>query len=568
MNRTTLRSVHFIRLKGDQVTRARAHGRLLQEEISQGPLAFLGCKNESIIRHATGPTQFKPLQNAVVKLYKRVFLPILSRQFTLEEKNVLKGFAESAGISEAVCRESILQPDVLMLLCRTSLVRHLIPEWPTGGIPGCTSAIAPASWTRSGRMLIGRNMDYPVVGPWESQTLVTFHEPEGGKEIPHVSVSSAGVMTSGLTSINREGITLSAHAHFGKDVSLRGRTILSIGTEIIGKAKNLNQVIDLCRKTRRIGNWSLVVSSARDQAAAVIEMSAHKTHVWSPDDGAIAHSNYFHTPELQATEALLSGGAFEDFHGRVSRIQSILGKKRGVLEPQDFCSALGDQRDCVTGEERVVGGTVGVVTTVKSVVMEPASQKLWVSCRGESPTGLGDFLEVDINKFWDQDFSSSNPPPALHGYLPQSPKLLEGIRFFREAYQHFHMFPEREDYAERALRSMHKAIHAFPADGHLWMQAAILAFQLTKFDEARGLFEEAGKHSLSEHTRHVRKLFLARCCDILGDRKRAVSIYRDHADVKEPRLRAALKKGARTKFRAKDARAIMIDLQFPDPMQY
>ncbi len=570
-NRRTIRGVHFLKLQGTEVERAKSYGELLKNEIPHGPLSALAKKNEWLIRRSPGVLQWKPLQDSVVQLYKKVFAPLIASRFTKEESDVAQAFANACGIPLEVCQESALQPDTLMLLCRLSLVKHLIPEWSLRELPGCSSAVVPPALTQSGRMLVCRNLDYPLVGPWESQTTVSFHEPEDKSEIPHVSVASAGVFTSGLTSMNREGLTLATHAHFGKNVSLQGRPIVCIGNDVIRKARTLGQAVDICRKAKRIGNWSFVVSSAKEKSGVIIQMTSDQTRVCEPSDFAdqcLVHSNYFHAEDLQKSEALLSGGSHEDLQDRVCRMRQILAEHRGHLEPKHLSAALGDQRDSRTGEERAFGGTLGVVTTVASVVFEPESQKLWVSARGESPMGLGDFLEVDVDRFWNSPSAESDSLPILPGYQPQNPALINGIRLFREAYRAWHLQNDRDDFAERALSFLDGAIAAYPQDGHLWLQGAMVAFHLGKFEKARPLLEEALKRSLSEHLQGVGRLFLGRCWDLLGQRGQAIDLYRSGLNAREPRLRTAFQEGLKHPYRAKDCGKMMIDLQFPDPFMY
>jgi len=75
-------------------------------------------------------------------------------------------------------------------------MKHLLKEFSPHTI-GCSSAIVPGSWTKTGESYHSRNMDYPIIGTWEANPTVIFHEPEGTDEIPHIAIASAGFTRQG-----------------------------------------------------------------------------------------------------------------------------------------------------------------------------------------------------------------------------------------------------------------------------------------------------------------------------------------------------------------------------------
>jgi tetratricopeptide (TPR) repeat protein len=225
--------------------------------------------------------------------------------------------------------------------------------------------------------------------------------------------------------------------------------------------------------------------------------------------------------------------------------------------------------DYFSGQERVFGNTVSVVTTIKSAVFDPERQKFWVGCREESPIGLGSYYEVDIDRFWKESHEEyEQKEELLPGYVPRDPRLLDGIRHYREAYRSYHMGNHEADYELKALSHLRKAVAAFPSDGHLWIQAGIVAFKLKDFDEAKSYFEGSRSRVLSQHVSCVRDLYLARCWDLSGMRQQAVELYRKHQNTHEPKLRKAFRKGLRRPYRAWETLRMLVDLQFPDTFQY
>ena len=182
--------------------------------------------------------------------------------------------------------------------------------------------------------------------------------------------------------------------------------------------------------------------------------------------------------------------------------------------------------------------------------------------------GLGDFMQVDIDRFWLKDFKQAENLATIPGYRPAHPELLDGLRHYREAYRAFHMNSQEPDYVEKAQISLRKAVRAYPADGNLWVQAGQVAFKLREFQEAKSCFEEAKKRVLSKHVSDVCNLYLARCLDIAGERRKALEIYSLQASVEEPRLREAFRRGSKKRYREKETSRMLIDLQFPDTFHY
>jgi hypothetical protein len=568
--RVDLHGLHLIRVRGTAYERARMHGALLKEEIQEGALPYLSQKNESLIRSASGLLRFSPVQKIAVEAYHQLLLRVMGLSTDPQIKQQLQGLCEGAGIPYEMTFRGAHQAEGLMMLSRLSMMKYLLGRLSTrGGLSGCSSAVALGAMTQSGRLLAARNQDYPVVGPWEKHTTVLFQEPTEVGLLPVVSVVTAGVHTGGLTSMNREGMTLFTHAHFGRQVSLRGRTVVDLGSEIIEKSRTIGEAIDIARKNRRYANWAYVVSSAKENQAVVLEMTPDRVEVREAHDGVLTHSNFFQSPAHAGQEALLSGAYSEDLVARICSLRKHLFANRGSLVPEDLAVALGDPTDPDTGVERIVGNTVGVVTTIKSTVFDPLEQRFWVSTRGASPQGLdADFLELQADRFWDQ-VEGEWESRFIHGYRPSSPKLIEATAAYREAYRAWHMDALNPARGQNALQELQRATEIYPEEGNVWVQRGMVEFVLRSFEAAAASFQAALRQKLTPHVQGVADLFLGRCQDLGGNRNAAIQAY--HAGlgkVSEPRLRSALESGLRKPYRSSQIGSIQLDFQFPDTFQY
>ncbi|MBI2666711.1 hypothetical protein HYX13_03810 [Candidatus Woesearchaeota archaeon] len=565
--RITIDGVHFLRLQGTARERAQAHATLLKEEIQEGVLPYLATKNEWLIRRAPGILQNKQLQEIVVGFYNKLFLPFAYRALPEGQKRVMEDFAEYAGLPFEVIRSGVLQAEGLMFLSRLSVMQHLAERERLG----CTSAVVLKENTLEKRLLVARNMDYPVVDAWEKQPTVLFHEPSEKDEIPHVAVTSAGVHTSGLTAMNAEGLTLATHAHFGKSFSSRGMPIITLGNEVISKAHSLEEAVRIAKSCRRSAHWAFVVASAKENDAIVIEMSPTETYVRHAEDekGSLVHSNYFQT-ELRKKEAFLGGAVQQDLKARVSRMEEIVDASSGKVSYRTLLSALGDHFSFGGGKHRVYGDTISAITTIKSVIFEPETQTLWLSSRKESPTGLGNFLEIKAGKFWDNTKMVEEGERAREviNHPPYSRKFQQAIHYYHRAYAEWHTHNHDADYQERTLEYLRKATEVELAfkDSYLWMQRGLVAFVLSYYQEARECFETVKETDM--HVSQVRDLFLARTYDLIGHRGKARELFQKQTSFADPRLEKAFARNRTKEYREQDKKTLLLDLQFPDPMQY
>ncbi|MEK6624502.1 MAG: hypothetical protein AABY86_06020, partial [Bdellovibrionota bacterium] len=235
--------------------------------------------------------------------------------------------------------------------------------------------------------------------------------------------------------------------------------------------------------------------------------------------------------------------------------------------PATMSSMLGDHVDPWTGEERVLGNTLSVMATVKSVVFSPEEQILYVSTRGSSPMGLGDFLKIDVNSFW-ANRTSEETWPTIPGNRPKTPGFMPAVEAYREGYRIWHMESHTDDYAERALVHLRKAQALLPSDPHLSMQVGNVALKLGHFEEAIKHLEQAKCGKLAHYLAAVCDLFLARSYDATGERERALKLYQSWAKYPDARLREAMHQGLRRPYHKKQIDQIMLDMQFVDPIMY
>lgn len=257
--------------------------------------------------------------------------------------------------------------------------------------PACSSLVAWGAATTEGRLLHARNFDFPGIGIWEAQPVLAFCTPDRG--LRYAFTTTRGADVPGVTAFNEAGITITAHTRFHRDVGF-GRAIVDLGHEIVRRARTLDDAVRIAREERIASSWGLMVSSAAENRAVVIETTAHVVEATWPEPGEdfLATTNHYMHPALQVDEVVPDPAWLQHCFGRFAVLRGTA--KAGNLDVAALQELLGSHRDPDTGGERAAGGVVAQSTSVQSIVADPEQQRLHLSI-GSCPSGRNTFAAVD-----------------------------------------------------------------------------------------------------------------------------------------------------------------------------
>ena len=572
-NHIKTHGVQLIRLTGDTTERARQHGKFLAsldaEVQKRLPLRPLAQKNQTLLSRALFPHS-PTSRKFFSKLYESI-IDHRAKQLSPSERALVSALFQDSGMPPELFWRSLFQPDFLMVLAAISTQK--IQSRLLEGFPGCTAgAFLPAGEERA---FFLRNLDYPLASYWERVPAVYYHEPTDSQK--YLNISALGVHAAGLTAWNESGITFSLNAHFTKKISLRGTPIFFLGDQIIREAKCLDDAIRLCKKFKTIGSWMLLIASFTERRAVSIELSNGKTWIRemdpSIDQGTLAHANLFLCPEFQRQTLHFSGAVNEDSELRKKEMESRLSS--AFLQKKDQAAellvALGDHLDRSTGEIRIFGNTVSVVTTVQSSMISPNENSFYLSTHPETPTGLGPYLKLPFH--WAELNESVLDQTPLPYPVAYSKEFKQALHEYHEAYVLWHV---EHSAAAQVLKPLTTATQILPTDPHLQMQRGYFELMAGSVERALECFNhavnEARSGKLSAHTRAVAHYFLAVCLDLLNSssRHKAISHYQlvlsfVNLDAK---LRKKTLKRLKKPFGDRERIKIEPDLQFVEPLQY
>src|SRR5690606_26464483 len=198
---------------------------------------------------------------------------------------------------------------------------------------GCSSVALWGDKTTDGKLLLGRNFDFYAGDEFAKNKIIAFVEPDEGQ--PFAMVTWAG-MVGVVSGMNNAGLTITMNA--GKsDIPLVAKTPISIvAREILQYASTVEQAIEIAQKREVFVSESLMIGSAIDQKAVLIEMSPGNFGVSELENTSqLMCSNHFRSQAYQNDENNSQPILESHSQYRFDRMEEILSEQ-SKMNPQDI----------------------------------------------------------------------------------------------------------------------------------------------------------------------------------------------------------------------------------------
>lgn len=256
---------------------------------------------------------------------------------------------------------------------------------------GCTSLAVWDENTEDGDLLIGRNFDFFAGDDFAKNKLIEFVEPDSG--IPYVSVSWPG-MIGVVSGMNKEGITVTINAGKSK-IPLTAKTPISLVTrEILQYAKNIDEAIEIAKKRTVFVSESILVGSANDKKAVVIEVSPKNFGVYEVSNSSkLLCTNHFQSNAYKNDKRNNKQIAESHSEYRYEKLQELLTNNK--LNPEKMASILREKAG-LKGKSIGFGNekSINQLIAHHAVIFSPQKRLIWVS---SNPYQLGEFVCYDLN---------------------------------------------------------------------------------------------------------------------------------------------------------------------------
>ncbi|MCC9042125.1 C45 family peptidase [Myroides sp. M-43] len=260
---------------------------------------------------------------------------------------------------------------------------------------GCTSLAVWGENSADGGLLIGRNFDFYVGDDFAENKIIAFIKPEQGNAF--MSVTWGG-MTGVVSGMNEKGLTVTLNA--GKSsIPLKAKTPISVvAREILQYADNIEQAIAIAKTKKVFVSESIMVGSAEDKRAVLIEIAPKNFGVYAvANSSALICSNHFQSEAFKEDKRNLK--QIEESHSqyRWDKVNEYVTNDE-VLTPQKMVDILRDTKG-LEGKEIGYGNekALNQLLAHHGIVFQPEKRLVWVS---SNPYQLGEFVAYDLTKIF------------------------------------------------------------------------------------------------------------------------------------------------------------------------
>lgn len=344
---------------------------------------------------------YQKINSFVPSLRKQKILFHFLKWFNRDiEKNIIPEYqAELYGIShysDTVFNRYIPAYQRSMYLHAAHDIGHALQDLM---LVGCSSLVVWGDKTPDGKLLIGRNLDFYVGDDFAQNKLISFVKPSSG--IPFMSVSWAG-MIGVVSGMNYEGLTVTINAS-KSDIPFKAKTPISLlCREILQYASTLEEAVEIAKKRSVFVSENILVASAKDKKAIIIEISPRKIDVFeSPNYDNLICTNHFQSDGYLSDKKNIK--QIKETHSfyRYQKIQELL-QKSNKISPEYMAEILRNteglnKKSLGYGNEKAINQLLAH----HGIIFKPEEKLVWVS---SSPYQLGEFVCYDLEKIFNSDF--------------------------------------------------------------------------------------------------------------------------------------------------------------------
>lgn len=266
-------------------------------------------------------------------------------------------------------------------------IGHAMQEYM---LVGCSSFALWGDDSQSGSLLIGRNFDFYVGDNFAKNKVVLFVDPDDGYRF--ASISWPGMMGV-LSGMNEHGLTVTINAAKGSIPTSSAMPISLLARHILQYATTIDEAYALAQQFKTFVSESLLIGSANDGYAAIIEKSPTSIALYKSPTTHIVCTNHYQAEEYRDDAYNRENIATSDSPYRHARLSQLIN----AMSPIDSGDAVTILRDRYGIDSVDIGLTneksINQFIAHHSVVFQPEELRFWVST---SPWQLGEYVCYDL----------------------------------------------------------------------------------------------------------------------------------------------------------------------------
>ncbi|MBP9848700.1 MAG: acyl-CoA--6-aminopenicillanic acid acyl-transferase [Flavobacterium sp.] len=263
---------------------------------------------------------------------------------------------------------------------------------------GCSSFAAWNSKSEDGNLILGRNFDFYAGDDFAKDKVIAFIKPTQGN--PFMIYTWAG-MTGAVSGMNTKGLTITINAGKSK-IPLIAKTPISVlAREILQYASTIDDAIAIAKKRKVFVSESIMVGSATDNKAILIEVSPNNFGVFDvPNSNQIICSNHFQSEELKNDKRNID--QIRDSHSkyRFDKMTELFdgnSKINPIIAAEILRNTKGlNDKEIGYGNEKALNQLLAH----HGIIFKPKELLVWVSA---NPYQLGEFVCYDLNQIFNEN---------------------------------------------------------------------------------------------------------------------------------------------------------------------
>lgn len=264
---------------------------------------------------------------------------------------------------------------------------------------GCSSFATWGDNTKDGKLLVGRNLDFYMNDDFAKQKIIYFVKPNMGH--PYMSISWPG-MVGVLSGMNRAGLTVTLNA--GKStIPWSAKAPISIvAREVLQYATNIDEAIAILEKKKVFVSESMMISSAQDKKAVLVEITPRTMDVVEDTDDRLISTNHFQGEKFKDHKR--NKKHIRDSHSmyRFQKLNKLLDSAEN-LTPKKATAILRDMEG-QNGEKLGLGNdkSLNHLLAHHGVIFQPEERLVYIS---STPGQMGAYKAYDLNEVFDGNWA-------------------------------------------------------------------------------------------------------------------------------------------------------------------
>lgn len=260
---------------------------------------------------------------------------------------------------------------------------------------GCSSFATWGTQSADSSLLIGRNFDFYVGDAFAENKQVAFYVPDQGYKF--ASVGWPG-MIGVLSGMNETGLTVTINAAKSAIPTGSATPISILTREILQYASTIEEAYAIAQKRKTFVSESILIGSAKDRKAAIIEKSPEKTVLFTgKEPDRLICTNHYQSEEFDKDERNMENIRTSDSPYRFARLEELLNENLPIDAPK-AASILRNHKGLQNADLGLANEmAINQFIAHHSVIFQPEKRLMWVS---SSPWQCGKYVAYDLNKIF------------------------------------------------------------------------------------------------------------------------------------------------------------------------